>query len=114
LARAKKTPFAPWESTKPNGIEARYIRMGDTQMLNQNMMKLNATAFRVYLYMKIESGGKQIFEFPRCKYIKICSQDGFKKALFELITYGFVEVAENNANIRKPNKYRFSENWRNA
>lgn len=112
MARMKKTPFPPWQTKKPNGIEERYIRLGNSQLLSNAVLTLNPAAFRVYVYMLLESGGKPVFEFPRSKFIRIISQGGFQKAVKELTAAGFIELEEQNANIRKPNLYRFSDKWR--
>ena len=52
MSRTKKTPFAVWETTKPDGIEKRYIRMGNSQMIHPTLFGLSHTAFRVYAYMR--------------------------------------------------------------
>jgi len=51
MPRNRKTPFAIWETTKANGIEERYIRMGNSQMLHSSMIGLTHSAVRViYLH----------------------------------------------------------------
>lgn len=112
MAKRKKTPFAPWETTKIDGIEKRYIRMGNSQMLHTITLNLNHATFRVYVYMKLESGGKSTFTFPRSKYKKFVSAGGFDRAVKELCEAGLIEVVERNANLRKPNVYRFSDAWK--
>ena len=81
-------------------------------MLHPAMIKLNHAAFKVLMYMRLESGGRPYFTFPYSKYKQIITKGGFKKSLDELVNFGFVEIIENNANLRKPNVYRFSENWK--
>ena len=114
VPKNKKTPFSPWETTKINGAEERYIRMGNSQMLHPAVLSLNHTAYRVYTYMKLESGGKPVFEFPKSKWKSFISPSGFQKAKEELCKAGLIEVAQSNANLRKPNVYRFSAAWRDA
>ena len=75
-------------------------------------MELSGNAFRLYIYMLLESGGKQAFEMPQRKYIKLMTKPTFIKTRDELIKKGFVEVAQNNANLRKANIYRFSDRWK--
>lgn len=108
------TPFPPWQTKNKNGVEKRYIRLGNSLMLDERVMGLNHLAFRIYTYMILESGGNVIFEFPYAKYRKITSRSNFQRALDELTAAGLVEVHENNANLRKPNKYRFSVRWKDA
>ena len=114
MANIKKTPFSPWETTKINGIELRYLRMGNSQMLHPAIRNLTSMAFRVYVYMKLESGGHREFKFPHSKYKSFISSGGFQKALAELCATGLIEIVESNANLRKPNVYRFSEGWKVA
>lgn len=114
MAQNKKTPFPPWQTDKPGGIEARYIRLGNSQLVSEAMLKLTHSAHRVYIYMLLESGGKPMFEFPHCKFSKIVSNGGFQKALAELVEAGFIIVEQNNGNVRKANIYRFSEAWKST
>jgi len=108
----KKTPFPPWQTCKSNGIEERYIRLGNSQMLHEAMKQLSGNAFKIYTYMLLESGGNAIFEFPRCKYKSMLTNQTFQKVKMELVDKGFIEVVQNNANLRKPNKYRFIDEWK--
>ncbi len=112
MARQKKTPFQPWLSRQPDGIEKRYIRLGNSQLLHPAMLNLGKAAFKIYVYMLLESGGKVEFELPRAKYKKIVAPATFQKAVEELSEAGFIEVVQRNANIQKPNKYRFSSGWK--
>lgn len=114
MPKTKKTPFSPWETTKPNGIEERYIRMGNSQMLHPAIQNLGHAAFRVYTHMKLESAGRPEFKFPHAKWKKFISPGGFQSAKAELCGAGLIEVVESNANLRKPNVYRFSEAWKRA
>lgn len=114
MSRRQKTPFAAWESTKPTGIEKRYIRTTDTMMSHAAYRALGDKAWRLYEHMKMESGGKREFTLPYSKIMKIMpiSKQGIHAAITELEIVGFVDVVENNANLRKPNLYRFSDRWK--
>lgn len=112
MGRTKKTPFQPWQTCKSDGNEERYIRLGNSQLLHAEVNNLTHGAFRAYVYMLLESGGKQQFTFSRVKYNKFMSQGGGVKAIQELESKGFIEVVERNRNLRKPNVYRFSERWK--
>jgi len=111
--RTKKTPFNYWQTTIDNGYEKRYIRMGNSLMLHPSILGLNPLAYKIYTYMLLECGGKAEFEFPYAKFRKIASKDGFQKAVKELVEVGFIDVVQRNANLRKPNLYRFSVRWKN-
>lgn len=112
MARTKKTPFAPWQSCKDNGIEERYIRLGNSQLLHPAMLSLSDRAAVVYVYMLLESGGNRQFTFPRSKAKQLMGNATFQKARMELIEKGFIRVKQNNANLRKSNVYEFSEEWK--
>jgi len=112
MANRTKTLFLIWETTKPDGIEKRYIRMGNSQMLHPAILALSHSAFRVYTYMKLESGGGMEFKFPKSKWKKFISPEGFQSAKKELCEKGFIEVVASNANLRKPSVYRFSTAWK--
>lgn len=108
----KYTPFKLWESSSPNGYERRYIRLSNTQMVSKAMKSLSPSAFRVYVNMRLESAGKMEFQFPFHKYRSYMSRPTFIKAVKELEEKGFIETIEHNANLRKANKYRFSDAWK--
>lgn len=113
MGRKSKTPFNFWETTKENGIEERYIRLGNSQMLHPVYKSLSSSAKEIYSYMKLESGGCVEFEFPVSKYKDLMSTKTFLKSKAELIEKGFIEEKQNNKNLRKPNIYRFSAEWKN-
>ncbi len=112
MARKKKTPFAPWETTASDGIEKRYTRLGSTLLYSPAFLRLSANAKQVYLYMKIESAGKREFIMPRQKQLRFTNKNSFIRAKDELEQAGFIETVQNNANLRKPNVYWFSERWK--
>lgn len=112
MPRTKKTPFKAWQTCKENGIEERYIRLGNSQLLHQATKDLSDKAFKIYVYMLLESGGKMEFIFPQKKWSKLSSKDAFQRAKTELIQKGFISLKQNNANLRKPNIYAFSEKWK--
>ena len=96
-----------------NGIEKRYLRLGATQMASEAMRGLSASAFKVYVYMKLEAGGKRNFVFPHAKYSSYMSKPTFFRALKELEKAGFVDIVSRNKNLRTANEYAFAEGWKN-
>lgn len=112
MSKRKKTPFKEWESCAPGLQDGRFMRLSNSQMLHSKMRGLGNGAFRLYSYMKLEAGVNPIFEFPRSQYISLMSENTFQRAKAELIAAGFIDETENNANVRKPNKYRFSTRWK--
>jgi hypothetical protein len=114
MAKRKTTPFKPWETAAQGGIEKRYIRCGNSQMLHPAMRSLSANAFRIYLYMRLEAGGEREFVYTRSKYKDLCSNEAFQRAKNELIEKGFITVKENNAHRQKANIYEFSDKWKDS
>lgn len=112
MPRYKKTPFQSWETKSDNGEEKRYFRLGATIMASEPMRSLSPSAFKIYCFMRIESGGKRSFTFPHAKYQAYMSKPTFFKALKELEEHGFVDVIKHNGNLRKANIYAFSERWK--
>ena len=90
MAKHKITPFSPWETKTHDGYEKRYIRLGVTQMSSEPMRKLSFSAFKIYCYMKLESGGKQEFKFPYNKYSSYVTKPTFYRAIKELEQKGLV------------------------
>ncbi|WP_285824054.1 hypothetical protein [Schaedlerella arabinosiphila] len=112
MSRRKRTPFQPWETRNADGIEKRYIRMGVTQLSAEVMRKLSPAAFKIYVYMKIESSGCKQFTFPHSKYCSFMSKPTFFKVVTELENQGFIDVIQRNRNLRRSNIYAFSERWK--
>lgn len=112
MARTKKTPFAPWESRKADGIEERYFRMGASFMASEAVRGLSGNAFKILCFMKIESGGRREFQFPFRKYKAYMAKSTFFRARDELIQKGFLEIVQCNRNLRQANVYSFSEQWK--
>ena len=114
MSRSKKTPFPEWQTLKPNGVEERYIRLGNSQMLHESMHKLSHAEYRLYTYMILESGGKREFQMPRSKYGRFLSSHGAQSAISGLEKKGFIDIIEKNGNLRKANVYRFSNRWKDT
>lgn len=112
MARKRPTPFPYWATRKKDGFEKRFIRLGDTFLLDQAVQALTPRAYQIYTYMLLESGGKQVFTFPHAKFEGFCPNKAFIMGKKELIQKGFIEEIENNSTTRKPNVYRFSDAWK--
>lgn len=110
--RVKRVPFPPWLTRAKDGIEKRYCRIGATILASDAMRSLSPSAFKIYCYMLIESAGNREFEFPYRKYKDYMSRPTFTAARDELVKHGFIEIAQNNKNLRKANVYRFTDTWK--
>ena len=112
MSKGKKRAWHEWESCAPDLQDGRFMRISNSQMLHEKMRGLSGNAFMLYAYMKLEAGGNVVFEFPRSKYISLMAENTFQRAKTELLKAGLIEVEENNANLRRPNKYRFATRWK--
>ena len=81
-------------------------------MASEQMRSLSPSAFKIYCYMRLESAGNRSFKFPHAKYRSYMSKPTFLKAKKELIDKGFIDVVQNNKNLRKANIYAFSDRWK--
>lgn len=114
MPRKKKTPFAPWESRKADGIEERYFRMGASFMASEAVRGLSGNAFKTLCFMKIASAGKKQFKFPFSKYKSFMAKSTFFRARDELVKAGFIQIDQCNKNLRQANVYSFSEDWKDV
>lgn len=112
MGRSKKTPFPSWQTCKPDGVEQRYIRLGNSQLMHPAIKKLSPSAYKIYTYMLLESGGSRTFKYPYSKFKDIVSRRGFQLVKDELIKAGFICEVQNNANLRKANIYEFTDEWK--
>ena len=113
MSRQKKKPLSPWVTAKPDGMEKRFIQIGDTLVYHPAWLALSAGAKVLYLYMCMESGGKNEFIIPQRVYGRFTDGKAFRRAKKVLIDAGFIEIAHNGANTRTENIYRFCYGWKN-
>ena len=111
MGTQKKKPFPLWQTTKDNGIENRYIRLGSL-LSHPAWMSLSDKAKVIYIHMLYEAGGKKEFTFPASKHKKLCSKSVFQRVKDELTGAGFILEKQNNANLRKANIYEFTDSWK--
>ena len=106
-----KIPF--WLTTLPKWIKELIVMKGYSFYEHPSVQSLSPLAYKVYDFMCKECGGKREFKFPYSVYKNFASKQGFLNAKNELIEKGFIEIAQSNANLRKPNLYRFTDTWKN-
>lgn len=112
MSRHIPKPLPIWATAKPDGIERRFVQIGASFLCAGQVKNLPPNAFRVYVYMMMQSGGAIEFEMPHKAYQGFISKPSFIKAIDELMTAGFIDVVQNGHNLRKPNRYRFSVGWK--
>ena len=69
----KENKFAPWITNNADRKEGRFIQLGNSLLLNPAVLNLSDKAFRVYVNMLLEAGGKKEFSYPRSKYLRVSS-----------------------------------------
>ena len=113
MARRKKVPLNLWE-TASNGKTERYIRPGYTLFTSPAFKSLSNLEKCVYLCMDMAAAGKAAFTFPQTCYEKEygLSKTSVHKAVNGLVAAGFIQIEESNWQLRKPNVYRFINDWK--
>lgn len=113
VSRAKKSDtIKPWLSARADCKEGRFIQVGNSFLLSEATQALTAGAFRTYMCMCMESGGRRDFQFPQKTAHKYGIADKtLRRHVDELVEKGFI-VAYRNANLRKPNDYSFGMRWK--
>ena len=105
-----KIPF--WLTAAINHIKERFVMKTYSFYEHPAVQSLSPSAYKVYDYMCKECGGNMEFIFPNSVIEKITTPPTFRAARKELIEKGFIELVQNNANLRKPNLYRFTDRWK--
>jgi len=113
MSRRKSRPtIVPWLSARPDNQEKRFIQIGNSLLFSKVFQELHAGAQHLYFCMAMESGGKQEFQFPTSAAKKYgISPSSFWNYVQELTEKGFISYSSNQ-NLRKPNIYRFSMQWK--
>ncbi len=107
-----KSRIAYWLTALLDRGREPFVMKGYTFYEHPAVKELKPLTYKIYDYMCKECSGRRDFIFPYSAYKDIASKEGFQKARAELIEKGFIEIVQNNANLRKPNLYRFSEKWK--
>lgn len=122
MSSAKKNRDIPfWKTGRTGGIGPQGSRMPHIELYADLLQDpvfagLTGSALKTYLGMLKEHGPRNdniAFVFPRqvAKQYGI-SEDSLLRAIKELTQKGFIRCYENNANLRKPNLYVFSDDWK--
>ena len=107
------TPFPTWQTKTQAGRERFFIRLGESQMMDEAMLSLTPGAFQTYCYMLHAARGRNEFIYPQCKYLKVCGSEAFERRKKELVKKGFIRISENGNNIvGKSTLYKFSDVWK--
>lgn len=122
MSSAKKNRDIPfWKTGRTGGKSANGVRLPHVELYTDLIQDpvfagLTGSAYKTYLGMMKEHGQRDdyvAFAFPR-QVAKLygVSEDSLLRAIKELTQKGFIRCVENNANLRKPNLYVFSNEWK--
>lgn len=111
MGRHKKR-LAFWESGQDQDGE-HFARIGKSLLRHEAFKALGASARLLYICMVEACAGEREFTFTVADY-KACgfAMNTFLRAKEELIQAGFITVIESGRTTRTPNKYAFSNEWK--
>ena len=102
----------PWLSGRSDCREGRYLQIGNSLLLSEQMKNLNYGARYLYLCMGMESGGCREFEFPVSSAKKYgIPRNSFDRHKSELISAGLVDLKASGRTTRENNIYSFRTDW---
>ena len=107
-----KSNISFWLTALVNRAKERFVMKGYSFYEHPAVKGLSPSAYKIYDYMCKECGGTVEFIFPASKYEQITTKPTFQSAKKELIAKGFIIEVQNNSNLRKPNIFRFSDEWK--
>lgn len=116
MSRGKRygDTIKPWLSARRDCKEGRFIQCGNSLLLSKQFQALTPGTRFLYLCMTMESGGRREFKFPLGAAQKYgIAKNSLTRQVAKLQRQGFIEV-QSMANLRKPNEYRFLDDWRDS
>lgn len=129
MPRIKFTTFLPTETKKPiidttKQLNEAHIRRTRSMIYSNAYRQLSGNEIRLFDCMKLkfykEEETGEDFEFSKSLGVKILglsenSEKSIRRALQNLVKYGFIEPTYiskgGGKNNKKPNRYKFSRNW---
>ena len=115
MSRKNPPAIEPWLCGK--NCEARgqtFARVTSDLVNSEPFNKLSFGAQILYVRMTVRAAGRREFTFPHSLYHACFSNAAFERARNELVKAGFVEIVAKNGNLRLPNVYSFSFEWKRA
>lgn len=109
---AQNCEILPWLSGKTNNKEGRFIQVGNSLLLNETLKRLKPGAWKLYICMAMEAGGKNIFAFPHKSAVKYgISRSSFDNYAKDLINSGLIEKVPQDEQY-VPAIFRFTTGWK--
>jgi hypothetical protein len=105
--------ISPWLSAKTDSKEKRFLQIGNSLLLSEEMKGLGNGARYLYLCMAMEAGGKRDFAFPAAAAKKYgIARNSFDRFKAELIAAGLICLKESGWTTREKNIYEFRIDWK--
>ena len=105
----------PWLSARTDGKEKRFLQVGNSLLLSDQMQHLKHGARYLYLCMALEAGGKREFTFPASAAKKYgIHENSFDRYKEQLISAGFIRIKASGRLTREKNIYEFRFDWKTA
>lgn len=113
MAKKKRKQFREFESSCiMEDFKEPYVCITKSMLTSESWKNLGYPSKTIYLYMKLWSYGRQEFEFSYRLALNVFkSYSTFKKAIDELVKYGFLEITRISRTPGVGTKYKFSNKW---
>ena len=129
MSKIRFTPFLPVQTMKKidtrKEINEQHVRITRSMLYHSSFQKLSGNAIRIYMSMQrmfyTQMKNDEEFEYAKSLGVKHLglsesSEKSVKRAIKQLIDYGFIEytyISKGGGKQKKiPNRYKFSENWK--
>lgn len=110
---AKQVELKAWLSANQDSRDGRFIQLGNSFLFSERVKSLKSGAFRLYICMAMEAGGRREFKFPKSAALKYgITYTSYRRYLTELIKCEFISCKQNNWNLREENVYQFNFGWK--
>lgn len=112
---ARNVEIKPWLSGRIDCTERRFIQVGDSFLLADQVKAMSGNELKTYLALSMESGGKPWASLSSTAGAKKygISESTFRRSIQGLEEKGFIScVFEDNPYRYKTNVYRFNLSWK--
>ena len=109
--KEERSPFQPWMTTSPSGIEKKYVRIGLTMVKTDAFKALTGGEMKTLFALYFHAAGRETLTFTRLAMNDAgITKPAFYRALDGLIEKGFIHV-ERHTLPGQPNTYTFARDW---
>lgn len=109
---AEHCKILPWLSARIDGKEKRFLQIGNSLLLSEQMKSLGTGARYLYLCMAMEAGGNREFVFPEASAKKYgIARNSFDRFKSQLLAAGLIRLKDSGRTTREKNVYEFRVDW---